>query len=187
MGAPVPGSEREDADRGGRVPERLVVGRIVRPHGVRGEVLVESLSDAPQRFRAGALLGAERPDGRVATLTVESSRGSGGRLLVRFREIADRDGAEAARGTLLSIPSSEAMTPPEGSYFPHQIEGLEVADESGRRIGRIARVVSAPAHDVWVVDVGGGEVMLPAVAEVIRSVDLQSGRITIRPQPGMLE
>lgn len=148
---------------------------------------MESLSDAPRRFEAGARLGAEDPDGRVATLTVESSRGSGGRLLVRFREIADCDGAEAARGTLLSIPSSDAMTPPEGSYFPHQIEGLEVVDESGLRIGRIARVERAPAHDVWVVEVGEREAMLPAVAEVIRSVDLESGTVTIRPQPGMLE
>ena len=125
-------------------PDRLVVGRIVKPHGIRGEVSVEVYSDAPERFEKGARLDAD--DGRA--LTIRSSRPHQDRLLVMFEQISDRNAAEDARGIVLSIPASEARALPEGSYYPHQLEGLTVVDEDGEEVGTWVRALETPAHDV---------------------------------------
>lgn len=128
-------------------PPRLVVGRVIRPHGTRGEVVVEPHTDAPeQRFARGSRLGigAEHP---VRSVVVESSRPDRGRWLVRFYDMRDRTAAEGLRGALLSIPSTEAVPPPEGAYYPHQVEGLDVFDESGSRLGTLARVEFGVANE----------------------------------------
>lgn len=168
-------------------PERLVVGRIVRPHGLHGEVLVIVESDAPERFRPGSRLGLEGPGGGIEPVTVAATRLDRGRLLVRFEELGDRTAADRARGAVLSIPAAEARAPEEGAYYPHQIEGLEVVDESGERLGTLARVEWGPANDVWVVATGDREVLVPAVSEVVRAVEPGRGRIVLRPLGGMFD
>jgi 16S rRNA processing protein RimM len=162
-----------------------VVGRIVRPHGLRGEVVVEVLTDVPERFSPGARLGLGDPEGEPRDVVVLSARPDRRRLLVRFRALSDRAAAEAVRGELLSIPTEDASPPPEGSFYPHQIEGLLVTDEGGRPLGTLARALAGGANDVWVVDTGSAEVMVPAVADIVRSVDLDAGVIVVRPLPGM--
>lgn len=160
--------------------DRLVVGRIVKAHGIRGEVVVDVVSDAPDRFAAGAaLLDRDR------TLTIEAARAHQGRLLVKFAEVPDRTAAEGMRGIVLTIPIEEAAPPPEGAWYPHQMEGLLVVDAAGAELGRWARVESSPAHDVWVVRTDGGEVLVPAVREIVREVDIEAGRIVIDPPEGL--
>lgn len=171
----------------GSSPERLVVGRIARPHGIRGETIVEVLTDFPHRFAPGSRLEAGDPSGPRRTLTVDSARAHAGRLLVAFREVADRTAAEALRGALLSIGAAEAAPPPEGTFYPHQIEGLAVVDEEGRPLGTLSRVLAGPANDLWVVETGGREVMVPAVGEFVRDVDLDAGRIVLHVVPGLFE
>ena len=171
----------------GSAPERLVVGRIVKPHGTRGEVVVEILSDAPERFARGARMEAGDPSGARTPLKVRKSRDDRGRLLVTFAGIADRDAAAALRGMLLSIPSAEAAPPPEGTFYEWQIRGLDVVDEDGRPLGTLAGVVERAGNDLWVIDTGHGEALVPAVDEFIRSVDLDAGRIVIHVIPGLLE
>lgn len=169
-------------------PSRLVVGRIVTAHGIRGECAVEVLSDAPERFERGAVLGAGDPDGDVSTLTVEKARQHQKKLLVKFREVPDRNGAEALRGVLLSIPASEAKAPAEGSYYPHQLEGLRVVDEDGGILGQLQEVLSTKANDIWVVRTPQGKrVMVPAVDEFVRAVDLEARRIVLAPIGGMFD
>jgi 16S rRNA processing protein RimM len=173
----------------GDPPARIVVGRIVKPHGIQGEVVVEVLSDAAERFARGSTFEAGDPaadsEGARRTLTVGSTRDDRGRLLIRFAEVRDRAAAEAARGLLLSIAHDDAAPLPEGTFYDWQLEGLDVEDEDGGRLGTLARVEPAPAQDLWVVDTGDGEVMVPAVDEFVRRVDLERGKIVLHVIPGL--
>jgi 16S rRNA processing protein RimM len=158
------------------VPERLVVGRIAKAHGIRGEVAVEVLSDAPNRFDPGARFFVQD-----RTLTVKAARAHHDRLLVRFAEVSDRSDAEALHGVELTIPAEEAHPLDGWSFYPHQLEGLTVIDEDGRTLGTMLRVEESPASDLWVVRVAGREVLVPAVRDIVVSVDLVSRRIVLRP------
>lgn len=168
-------------------PTRLVVGRIVRAHGLTGYALIQPLTDAPDRFKTGSRLGLGDPNGEVRQLTVAEAKESGDRLLVRFEELPRREDLDGARGELLSIPASEAAALPPGSYYPHQLEGLAVVDEAGASLGTLTAVLSAPAHDVWVIRSRGGEVLVPAVDEIIVGVDLEGGKVVLRPIEGLFE
>jgi 16S rRNA processing protein RimM len=171
------------------VPDRIVVGRIVKPHGVLGEVVVQVLTDVRERFARGARLEAGDPAGGPGverrTLTVRSTRDDRGRLLVRFAQVSDRTAADALRGALLSIGGAEAARPPDGAYYAWQLEGLDVVDEAGAPLGRLAHVLAGAASDLWVVDTGSAEVMVPAVPEFVRRVDLEGGRIVMHVIPGL--
>jgi len=171
----------------GGPPERVVVGRIVKSHGIRGEVVVETLTDVPGRFKAGARFDAGDPDGERTPVTVRSVRDDRGRLLVRFAETPDRTAADALRGALLTIAGGDAAPLPEGSYYAWQLEGLDVVDDDGASLGRLARVLEGAASDLWVVDTGEREVLVPAVPEFVREVDLDARRVVIHPIPGLFE
>lgn len=169
---------------GGR---RLVVGRIVTAHGIRGECVVDVMSDAPDRFDPGRTVQLDEPDG-YRTLTVAKSRPHKDRLLVLFDEVPDRTAAETLRGRWLTIGAEEAADLPEGQFYPHQIEGFAVFDEQGTTLGNLASVLEYPAHDIWVVRTPDGrEVMVPAVQEFIRAVDDEARTIVLAPIEGMFE
>jgi 16S rRNA processing protein RimM len=156
--------------------ERVAVGRITRAHGVQGEVAVQVHTDVPGRFAPGSVLGLE--DSR--SLTVESSRPHGDRVLVRFREVAGRDAAEALRGAYVFVAASELPPLPEGHFWPHEIEGCEVLTEEGRALGRVVEVLQGPANDVWVAEGAGGRTLVPAIREAVVSVDTTGGTIVVR-------
>ena len=158
--------------------ELLAVGRIARAHGIRGEVSIEPLTEVPSRFDPGSALRLE--SGR--TLTVATSRRHQRRLLVRFEEIPDRSAAETLRGQVLVIPADRTPAAPEGSFWIHQVVGLEVVTEGGRSLGRIREVQGNPANDLWVTEDGAA---IPANRELVTDVDLDAGRVTIRDLPGL--
>lgn len=163
-------------------PEPTVaVGRITRAHGVKGEVAVLVLSEVEDRFADRAVVYLE--DGRA--LTVEESRPYRGRLLVRFREVPDRDRAERLLGMYLVVPESEVPKLPEGAYWPHQLEGCEVVTEDGRSLGTLREVIANPANDIWVVADGGSETLVPALRDVVVSVDVAAKRVVVREIPGL--
>ena len=159
----------------------IVVGRIAKAHGVIGEVAVLVLSEVPDRFADGAALWLE--DGRE--LTVSSSRRHGQRLLVRFRQISDRAAADELRGRLLVVPESMLPELPDDSYWPHELEGCEVVTDAGRSLGTLVEVVANPANDLWVAKDGASETMVPAIRDVIVSVDLAERRVVVREVPGI--
>jgi 16S rRNA processing protein RimM len=169
-------------------PERLVVGRVLRPHGVRGEVTVQVLSDAPERFAPGAELGVGDPDGLSPPrpVTVRAARLHQGRLLVSLEGVEDRDAAEGLRGAWLSIPVAAARPLKPGEFWPHQLVGLAVVDRQGRRRGRVADVVRGAAHDLLSVELPGGDsALVPAVAALV-TVELEAGRVLVEAVPGLL-
>lgn len=175
----------------------LTVGRVVRPHGVRGEVVVELATDEPQlRFAAGASLLAEPTAPQPAdprawrvpsTLTVEAARPHQSRLIVSFKGVADRSLAEALRGVLLRV-DSETVAPPEDpeEFHDHQLEGLAVVTPAGEPLGTVARVDHGPAADLLVVEVpGGGTALVPFVTAIVPEVDLAGGRLVVDPPDGL--
>jgi 16S rRNA processing protein RimM len=170
-------------------PARLVVGRVVKPHGVRGEVVVELLSDAPGRFEPGAELAAGDPEAGTVSrpLTIAAARRHQGRLLVTFEGLDDRDEVEPLRGELLTIPFSAARQLGPDEFWPHQLTGLAVVDHAGAVVGSVTDVVPGAAHDLLQVSLdGGGEVLVPAVAALV-TVEVAAGRVVVADLPGLLE
>jgi 16S rRNA processing protein RimM len=161
----------------------VAVGRATRAHGVHGEVSVLSLTDVPERFEAGSRVFAGEDGTRP--LTVRSSRPHRDRVLVRFEEIPDRTAAEALSGTYLFVPADSSPQLPEGEFWPHQILGAEVRTESGRSLGTIAEIVRTQANDVWVTRGEDGEALIPALRDLVVSVDLSAGRVVVREVPGL--
>ncbi len=148
-------------------PDRVLVGRVGRPHGLDGAFFVEEPSDDPRWFERGSRLLAAGEEAEV----VIARRGAGGRPVIRL----DRP---IARGALLEVPR-EALPPPgEDEYYAFQLVGLEVVEEGGRSLGRVREVHPGPANDA--IDLGDG-LLLPLVAACIRSVDLEAGRILVAP------
>ena len=169
-------------------PDRLVVGRVLRPHGIKGELSVEVLSDAPERFAPGVELGVGDPDGPepLRTAVVAASRRHLGRLLLSLEGVEDRDAADRYRGAWLSIPVTEARPLEPDEFWPHQLVGLAVVDHQGRERGRVADVVPGAAHDLLSVQLpGGASVLVPAVAALV-TVELDAGRVLVEAVPGLL-
>jgi 16S rRNA processing protein RimM len=159
----------------------VAVGRVTRAHGVAGEVAVLVLSEVAERFEAGAVVYLE--DGRA--LTVQDSRPHGGSVLVKFREIRDRDRAQGLVGALLVVPESMSPNLPEGSWWDYQLVGCEVVTESGRSLGALREVIHTPANDVWSAVGGDIETLVPVLKDVIVSVDVAARRIVVREIPGL--
>ena len=162
-------------------PERLIVGRIAKAHGIQGEVAIEVVSDAPDRFEVGArVFAGDRP------LVIATARAHQGRLLVRFDDVPDRSAAEALRGTDLTIPAGEARAlEDEWSFYPHELVGFAVTDESGTSLGTMRRVDESPGGDLWVVGARNGEVLVPAVRDIVMAVDRKKQTIVLRPPDGL--
>lgn len=171
-----------------RVTE-VVVGRIGKAHGIKGEVSVEPRTDEPERrFAAGAVLSAAKPDGTGArTLTVETARWHQDRLLMTFGEIEDRTAAELARGLLLSVtvdPSERPEDPDE--YYDHQLIGLTAATTDGRPVGTVREVIHTAGQELLAIATEDGEVLVPFVSALVPVVDLDAGRLEIEDRPGLL-
>lgn len=165
-------------------PQWLAVGRITRAHGTGGEVALQSLSEVESRFVPGSRLYVGESVERV--LTVRSVRGPHrGRLLVGFEEVRDRDQAEALAGDYLFVPAAEAPPLPEGEFWPHQILGCEVVTGAGRSLGRIREIIRGPANDVWAAEGDGGEILIPALKDVVERVDLQARKVVVRELAGL--
>lgn len=166
----------------------VVVGRIGRAHGIRGEVSVEPLTDEPERrFTDGAVLDTRSPSGAVGTLRIEGVRWHQGRLLIRFAEYADRTAAEAARGTRLTCPVDPLESPEDPEeFYDHQLVGLAVVSPSGDRLGVLARIEHGTGQDLLVIDRPGGEVLFPFVTALVPEVDVAGGRIVVDDVPGLL-
>ena len=173
-----------------RVPEPryLVVGRVQRPHGVRGEVRVEILTGYPERLEQHTHFCLARPASpeAVRRYPVEQSRLHQNVLLLKLGGCDDRNTAEALRGMLVQIPAEEAVPLEDGEYYLFQLVGVQVETEDGEHLGRVSEVLETGANNVYVVQGPRGEVLLPAIEDVVLELDLESRRIVVRLIPGLL-
>ncbi|HEX7746740.1 MAG TPA: ribosome maturation factor RimM [Micromonosporaceae bacterium] len=186
---------------------QLVVGRILRPHGIRGEVTVEVRTDEPDaRFAVGSVLvtdataarpaaaapaapGLEAPVRVPDRLTVESVRWHQGRLLIVFDGVYDRGLADALRGVLLCVDSADVAPPADPDEFnDHQLVGLTAVTPAGEELGEVTRIDHAPASDLLVLRrAEGGTALIPFVKAIVPEVDLAAGRLVVDPPGGLLD
>lgn len=163
----------------GPEPDGLVVGLIRAPHGVRGEVNVDPRTDVADRFRIGAVL---QCDG-IGPLRVAAVGGLAGRPFVRFDGYSSRDAAEALQGRFLRVPRAEARRAAGAAYLWADLLGLQAVAPDGSPIGEIREVLRAGETDVLVIGrAGAGDLLVPTLASVVRSVDLDARRIVLTPQ-----
>lgn len=166
----------------------MSIGKVVRVHGLRGEVRVRSLSDVPGRFETLAQVMAEGPDGARRPLAVRGARPIGNDYLVSFEGIDAPEAATRLVGSLLQITEDQATPLPEGQYYQHDLVGMAVRTEEGTPVGTLADIFPTGANEVFVVRrADGREQLIPATKEVVRVVDVPGRLMTIRRLPGMLE
>jgi 16S rRNA processing protein RimM len=177
------------------VTTRVVVGRVARVHGLRGEVAVELRTDEPERrFAVGVrLLTEDPPDrpgdaARTTALTVAGTRWHQQRLLVWFEEVTDPAAAETLRGVLLVADVDPGARPDDAEeFYDHQLVGLRVGTTDGDDVGDVAAVVHTGAQDLLVVRRDdGGEAMVPFVSALVPRVDLDAGTVEVADRPGLL-
>jgi 16S rRNA processing protein RimM len=158
------------------------VGRVARPHGLRGELRVSAFSPEAPNLRSGRRLWL---GGNEVTLT--ASRRATGSWIVAVAGISGRTAAERFAGHLFEAPDAEVARESGDSYFVHELIGLRVVTDGGEELGQVVEVLQPGANDVYVVRGPRGEVLVPAVAEVVSRIDLPVGVMTITPLPGLLD
>ncbi|MFF7737658.1 ribosome maturation factor RimM [Streptomyces sp. NPDC007984] len=167
---------------------QLVVARIGRAHGIKGEVTVEVRTDEPElRLGPGAVLTTDPAS--AGPLTIETGRVHSGRLLLRFEGVSDRTGAEALRNTLLIAEIDPEERPEdEDEYYDHQLMDLDVVTADGTEVGRITEISHLPSQDLFIVErPDGSEVMIPFVEEIVTEIDLEEQKAVIDPPPGLID
>ncbi|MGW7070364.1 ribosome maturation factor RimM [Streptomyces sp. NPDC054855] len=167
---------------------QLVVARIGRAHGIKGEVTVEVRTDEPElRLGPGAVLATDPAS--TGPLTIETGRVHSGRLLLRFEGVRDRSGAEALRNTLLIAEvDPEELPEDEDEYYDHQLMDLDIVTKDGIEVGRITEISHLPSQDLFIVErPDGSEVMIPFVEAIVTEIDLEEQRAIIDPPPGLID
>ncbi len=162
----------------------VTVGRVVRPHGLRGEVRVRLETDFPERFehlREAYLVQA----GRVEVIEITGRRPHKEGLLLTIRGIGDLEAAAGLRGAEIAVSRNAVVPLEQGAFYVFEIVGLRVRTEEGRLLGTVAEVLRAPGNDVYVVQGEEGEILLPATREVVRRVDRASGEMVVALLPGL--
>jgi 16S rRNA processing protein RimM len=165
----------------------IAVGRITRGVGLKGELNVAVLTDSSERFEKLKTVWIGSDESQAVKHGVTAARVARSSVVLKLKGIDSRTAADSLRGHLIFIDSKDVVVPKKGSYFIHDIVGMSVEMESGEAIGTVQEVMQLPANDVWVVGGPRGEILIPAIKEVIRSVDVQRRRVVIRPLEGLLE
>jgi len=167
---------------------QLVIGRIGRAHGIRGDVLVDVRTDDPDaRFAAGSVLVTDPAD--AGPLTVDRVRWHSGKLLLGFEGYPDRTAAERLRGVNLVIDSDglEPLDDPD-EFHDHELVGLAVVTTGGAAVGTVSEIIHGPAGELLAVRrEGGGEALVPFYRDIVPTVDVAGGKVVIDPPEGLLD
>jgi len=169
--------------------EYVIIGQIRRPHGVRGKLRVEPLTDEPERFKLLQRVyirfhnSNQRASFEIADVQIANNY-----ILLSLDGINSRNDAEKFRQAFIEIPREECLPLPEGSFYYFELLNLDVFTDSGKRIGTVADIISYPANDVFVVrDEEDHEFLIPDVADIIDKIDIDQKRIIIKPIDGLLD
>jgi 16S rRNA processing protein RimM len=164
----------------------VIVARIIKPHGIRGEVILESLSDVEGRLDRSKKFTLLKDGRALRELHVESGRFFNGRYALKFREISSLNEAELLRGNELAIPEDQLGALPEGKYFIHQLIGMTIQLMDGRDVGRVKNVMKTGGVDI--LEVGEkGEILIPFTSDICVEVNPDLKLITIDPPEGLLQ
>lgn len=165
-------------------PRFLVIGRILKPHGVRGEMRVDIISELPERFTwlDEVYIGQDNPTRK----TVESIRFHKSWALLKLAGCDDRNSVNLLRSQLVQVPESEGLPLQDGEYYLYQLIGLKVYTEDQEYLGDISEVLETKANNVFVVKTSDAEILLPDIGDVIRDIDFESAIVTVRLMPGLI-
>lgn len=169
-------------------PRFLVIGRVVRPHGVRGELRVAIHTQLPERFTwlDAVYLSRNADDAHPERLTVHSVRFHKGYALIRLGDYTSRGDAEVLRGYWLLVPEDESIPLEEDEAFHYELEGLAVYTDDDEHLGTLSEILETGANEVFVVRGERGEILLPNIEEVVIEVDLEGGRMVVHLLPGLI-
>ncbi len=160
-------------------PVYLAVGKLRRSHGVEGAMIMDVLTDFPERLRAGktVYIGPQHEP-----MLIASVRGHDKALIIRFSGFATPEETGRLRNMMVSVRADALPELPDGQYYHHQLLNLKVVNESGQALGELVQILETGANDVYLVKTPEGkELLLPAVEDVILSVDLEKGEMRVRP------
>ena len=167
-GSPTPGE-----------PVFVIVGQLRKAHGVHGEILMETLTDFPQRLRAGKTVFVGE---NHEPMTIQTRRAVEKGLLLTFTGFNDCDQVSVLTNRNVFVRTDSLPPLPAGEYYHHQLIGLSVTSDAGERLGQVVEIIETGANDVYVVrSEDGKEILLPAIESVILKVDLRAGTISVRP------
>jgi 16S rRNA processing protein RimM len=161
--------------------DHVAVGRVLASRSLSGEVKVEPLTDLRERFERKQSLWV-----KGSRHSIEEAHWRKGHVYIKLSGIDSVEAAEGLRGQLLSLPKGQLETLPEGQYYRFQIVGMKVYDREGQHLGRIVEVLATGSNDVYVVQGQRGEILLPAIDDVVREVDVAGGRMVVELMEGML-
>jgi 16S rRNA processing protein RimM len=176
-------SQRKQEESARQPPEQLVVGRVARPHGVRGSLVVEPASQVIESLRPGSVVFLGEYE---QAFTIENIRPHHSRFLIALEGIADRNDAEQYRDLDVKLSFADSDPLEEHEYYYWQILGLQVITEQGEELGEVISIIETGANDVYVVQSDSGkELLLPAIGDVVITVDLENQQLVVRLLPGL--
>ena len=164
-------------------PDFLLVGRLGRPHGVRGEIQFRLLTGFPERLVSGkaVYIGEDHAEFRIAGL-----RGAAGKQILALHGLNGREQAARLRNSLVYVRTEGVPPLPEGEYYFHELIGMRVVSDNGSELGRLAEIIETGANDVFVVrEEDGRERLLPAIDDVLLEIDPVQGTILVHLLPGL--
>jgi 16S rRNA processing protein RimM len=165
-------------------PEFLVVGKLGKPHGVRGEIVMDVYTEFPERLAPGVTVYV---GSRYQPLQISKTRPHSRGMLLGFEGYQSRDEIAEMRNMLVQVRTADRPELPEGDYYHHQLLGLQVTDENGTGLGRITAIIETGANDVYVIQNDmGEEVLIPAIESVIKDIDLENNHVRIHLLPGLM-
>jgi 16S rRNA processing protein RimM len=165
-----------------------LIGEIVKPHGIRGEVKAYLYSEQPENLKQYKKIVLQEPAGSgTETYSIIKSREQGKLAILQLENVGTREAAEALQGSRIWVNKVDFPTLDSDEYYWHQLKGLIVMTETGQELGRVTKIFNTTAHDIMVVSGAGHEFMIPVKDDIIRNIDEQGGKIVISPPPGLLE
>jgi 16S rRNA processing protein RimM len=168
--------------------EMLVVAEVVKPHGLKGEVCIESHADSPFLFDEVPCLYLAKKGQKPRRFVVRSSRKHKGRVLLTFKGVEDRDQAENLRGMEILVREADLPESGDDEVYMYELEGMSVELEDGTVVGTISNFILAPGQETWVISSAEGkEILFPAVEEFVLSVDLDEEKVIVEPPEGLLD
>lgn len=165
----------------------VAIAKVVKPRGLRGEVVAELLTDFPGRFEVTGEVQALLPGGLKRRLKIQDHWFQKGRVVLKFDSVDRVEEAEELRGAEICVPESEAVELGEGEYFDWQLEGCEVVTLDGRVLGRVSELMRTGGTDNLVVQGEGRDYLIPFAGAICPEVDIEAGKIVVDPPEGLLD
>jgi 16S rRNA processing protein RimM len=166
-------------------PVFVVIGKIRKPHGIRGEIRMSVFTDFSDLIEPGLIIYLGE---RYRPCTIKSLRWHGGDLLIALKEFPDRTAVEIFRNVMVYMKAEDTPELPEGEYYLHQLVGLDVITDQGERLGTIKEIILTGANDVYLIDTDiGKDILIPAIEEVVLEIDHEEGFVLVHIIPGLLD